>query len=74
VREGTTDAHAGYTGFTDWWSAFSLGVGPTGAYYRSLAEDQRESLRAACHERLGGPDGGFTLHATCWFAAGTART
>jgi SAM-dependent methyltransferase len=74
VREGTIDAHAGYTGFTDWWSAFSLGVGPTGAYFRSLAEDQRESLRAACHERLGRPDGGFTLHATCWFAAGTAPT
>jgi SAM-dependent methyltransferase len=74
VREGTINAHSDYTDFDDWWSAYSLGVGPTGAYYRSLTETQRESLRAACHERLDRPQGGFTLHATCWFAAGTATT
>jgi hypothetical protein len=70
VREGTIDASAEYTDFADWWSAYSLGIGPAGAYYRNLNEDQRESLRVACHNRLGSPQGRFTITATCWFAIG----
>lgn len=74
VRDGTIDASAEYADFADWWSVYSLGVGPAGAYFRTLSENQRKSLQAACHDRLGSPHGHFTLKATCWFAAGTART
>jgi hypothetical protein len=64
-------ARAEYTDFEDWWSAYTLGVGPVGVYYRSLDATQRESVRAECRQLLGRPIGRFTLEATCWYAAGT---
>ena len=74
VRDRTIDASTEYADFTDWWSAYSSGIGPAGAYYRTLSENQRKSLQVACHHRLGSPHDRFTVKATCWFAAGTATT
>jgi len=71
VREDELHAEAEYAGFEDWWSAYTLGVGPIGAYYGSLDEPARAELRAECVRLLGHPDGPFTLRATAWFAAGT---
>jgi SAM-dependent methyltransferase len=71
VREDELVAAADYTGFDDWWSAYTLGVGPIGAYYGSLDDAARAELRAECVRLLGRPDGPFTLRATSWFAAGT---
>jgi len=56
----------------DWWSPFTLGVGPAGVYYGSLDATQREAVRAEGRQLLGRPVGRFTLEAACWFAAGTA--
>ena len=71
VRQGVIGARAEYTGFEDWWSPYTLGVGPAGVYYRSLDAAQREAVRAECRQLLGRPIGWFTLEAACWFAAGT---
>jgi ubiquinone/menaquinone biosynthesis C-methylase UbiE len=71
VQQDVIFARAEYTGFDDWWSAYTLGVGPAGLYYRSLDATQRESVRAECQQLLGRPIGRFTLEAACWFAAGT---
>jgi ubiquinone/menaquinone biosynthesis C-methylase UbiE len=71
VQQDVIFARAEYTGFEDWWSAYTLGVGPAGTYYRSLDATQRESVRAECQQLLGRPIGRFTLEAACWFAAGT---
>jgi SAM-dependent methyltransferase len=71
VEDGTIAARADYESFEDWWSPFTLGIGPAGAYTQSLDDDHRERLRLACHEMLGHPDGPFSLDARAWFARGT---
>jgi SAM-dependent methyltransferase len=74
IEQGIVHSQAGYTDFADWWSPFTLGVGPAGAYYRSLDEEARAALRVATHDALGRPHGPFTLQARAWFARGTVPT
>ncbi|HEY2203727.1 MAG TPA: class I SAM-dependent methyltransferase [Pseudonocardia sp.] len=70
VEPGEVRAGAGYADAEDWWSAFTLGVGPVGAYYKALPPERRNALRAECLALLGRADGAFTLEATAWFARG----
>jgi SAM-dependent methyltransferase len=70
IESGTIGASADYADFGDWWAAYTLGVGPIGAYYQSLLEAHRQVLREECRELLGRPAGPFTLEATAWFARG----
>jgi ubiquinone/menaquinone biosynthesis C-methylase UbiE len=68
-----TDAlavEAPYRDFDDFWEPFTSGVGPAGAYCRSLDQDGRATLREECRGRLGDPDGAFTLSATAWAVKG----
>jgi hypothetical protein len=59
----------------DYWSSFTLGVGPAGAYCRSLGEAPRASVRDECRRRrLGDPPGPFTLAARAWAVRGRADT
>jgi len=74
VEQGVVSAQSAYADFDDWWEPFTLGVGPIGAYVRSLDEDHRTALRRAAHEALGTPDGPFTLEARAWFARGVVPT
>jgi SAM-dependent methyltransferase len=71
VRESELAATARYSGFDDWWSPMPLGVGPPGAFYRSIDAAAREVLRARCFELLGSPSGAFELTADAWCACGT---
>jgi hypothetical protein len=61
---------ADYESFDDYWSPFPTGLAPSGAYCASLDDAGRASLRAACHRRLGSPDGPFSLEARAWFVTG----
>ncbi|MDT7746161.1 MAG: hypothetical protein QOE59_5239 [Actinomycetota bacterium] len=70
VREDEITVEAEYADFDDWWSAYTLGVGPIGMYYDSLDDTTRCEVRAECVRLLDHPNGPFTLRATCWFAAG----
>jgi SAM-dependent methyltransferase len=70
IEQGTVSARAEYVDFEDWWSPFTLGVGPAGAHYRALDDDGRAALRAATSDALGRPTGPFTLEARAWFARG----
>lgn len=70
VREAELLARADYADFDDFWSPFTLGVGPIGLYYDSLNETRREAVRSECARLLDRRSGPFTLEATCWFAAG----
>ena len=63
---------AAYADFNDYWSPFTSGLAPSGAYCASLGEDQRSALRDACFRRLGSPNGPFTLSARAWFVRGAA--
>jgi ubiquinone/menaquinone biosynthesis C-methylase UbiE len=55
--------------FEEWWEPFTLGVGPAGAYVRSLDPDRQEELRQRCRERLG--RGPFALESRAWTARGS---
>ncbi|MET1061547.1 MAG: methyltransferase domain-containing protein [Aeromicrobium sp.] len=52
-----------YSGFDDYWTPFTLGVGPGGAYTASLDTGRLTRVRGACFRRLGSPTGSFTLDA-----------
>lgn len=74
VHEVGLDAHAGYSGFDDWWRPLTLGIGPAGMYVRSLDDVQRRAVRAACRRQFTDPDQPFTLHARAWCAVGRRPT
>jgi SAM-dependent methyltransferase len=63
VRTGVIEIESSYTGFDDFWSPFSYGIGPAGSYLMAQPEERRAALRAACFERLGKPTGPFSLPA-----------
>lgn len=69
VVEGVLVAHADYSGFDDFWTPFTLGVGPSGQYLATLSPDQQDAVRDAARARL--PDGPFGLDARAWYARGT---
>ena len=70
VHEGVLQAQADYADFDDWWNPNTLGVGPIGTYYNTRTPTERTAIRDECRRLLGSPAGRFTLHASCWFAAG----
>jgi SAM-dependent methyltransferase len=63
-------AEASYEDFDDLWEPFLAGIGPAGAHAASLDADAQSRLRDEFHERLGSPDGPFTLSARAWCAVG----
>lgn len=63
---------ASYSGFDDFWDAFSPGVGPAGVWFHSLSDTQRESVHTEMYRELGEPQGEFTLVGRAW-AARTRR-
>jgi hypothetical protein len=71
VRAGSLAVSAHYTDYDDLWLPLTVGVGPAGAFCKSLDETRRAALREALHARLGFPDGPFELHARAWAVAGT---
>ncbi len=70
VHETTIAARASYSGFDDWWTPLTLGIGPAGVYCRSLDPADRASLREACRGQFDRPDEPFTLDASAWCAVG----
>jgi SAM-dependent methyltransferase len=70
VATGQLDVEVHYDGFDDFWEPFTLGVGPAGAYCRSLEPEQREALREGCFRRLGSPAGTFSLTARAFAVRG----
>jgi SAM-dependent methyltransferase len=74
IEQGLIPAQGSYADFDDWWDPFTLGVGPIGAYVRTLDEGRRTALRRAAYEALGEPTGPFTQEARAWFARGVVAT
>ena len=68
VEDGELSVAVEHGSFEEWWEPFTLGVGPAGAYARSLAEADLAALRERCREQL--PDTSFTLSAVAWAARG----
>lgn len=72
VVDGRLACTATYADADDWWSSFTGGAGPVGAYQQSLAPEVRARVRDECDRLLGHPRSPFTLEASAWFAVGTA--
>jgi SAM-dependent methyltransferase len=70
VRFGPLIARASYESFEDLWSPLPTGVGPAGAFCKSLDADRRAALHEAFRRRLGVGDGPFELSARAWAVTG----
>jgi SAM-dependent methyltransferase len=70
VEETEISAALDYTSFDQWWEPYTLGVGPAGAYAKSLSNERRSALRERCRELL--PEAPFTLTTFAWAARGRA--
>ena len=68
VEETTLEARSTFDTFDEWWEIFQLGVGPAGAYAKSLDDERRARLRELCHRRL--PIEPFTVEAHAWAVRG----
>jgi SAM-dependent methyltransferase len=70
VEGSTLSVSLDHPSFEDWWTPFTRGVGPAGAYVIGLNEDRQVELRERCRTLL--PGGAFVLTAVAWAARGLA--
>jgi SAM-dependent methyltransferase len=67
LRDVETDeltVRVGYADFEEWWTPYTMGVGPAGDWVAGLGPDEREQVRSACVQRLSA--GPFEISATAW--------
>jgi SAM-dependent methyltransferase len=70
VRFGPLLVRASYANFDDLWSPLPTGVGPSGAFCKSLGAERQAALKDAYRRRLGVGDEPFELTARAWAVAG----
>ena len=70
IEETPLPVRVEHESFDDWWQPFTLGVGPAGAYYKSLSSDQQQALEQRLREQLPEP---VALETRAWAARGVAR-
>ncbi|MEA2555385.1 MAG: hypothetical protein QOI60_716 [Actinomycetota bacterium] len=70
VSEVALSASVDHASFDEWWEPFTFGVGPAGAYARSLGQLRLSALRERCRQLL--PEAPFTLTAVAWAARAVA--
>jgi SAM-dependent methyltransferase len=70
VQEIPLEVTSEYADFDQLWTGYLQGVGPAGAYCRSLAEPDRARVREALFEQLGAPSSSFQLSGRAWCAWG----
>jgi ubiquinone/menaquinone biosynthesis C-methylase UbiE len=66
----TVTATVEHQTFEDWWTPFTFGIGPAGAFVAGLSEDRQTELSELCRARL--PAAPFTITARAWAARGLA--
>jgi len=64
VEDAQLTVQVDFATYDDWWSPYTLGVGPAGAYVAGLEPAHRDRLRDRCAEFL--PRAPFTLRASAW--------
>jgi ubiquinone/menaquinone biosynthesis C-methylase UbiE len=70
VEGATLSVRLEHRSFDDWWTPYTLGVGPAGAYVAQLDAAKRDALREKCRELL--PATPFVIDARAWAARGAA--
>jgi SAM-dependent methyltransferase len=71
VVDGRLTCTAAYADLDDWWSSFTGGAGPVGAFARALDPGAADRVREEADRLLGRPREPFTLEAVAWCAVGT---
>jgi len=71
VESATLTADLEHPSFEAWWEPFTHGVGPAGAYVKTLGPDEQVALRERCRELL--PGSPVVIRARAWAARGLAR-
>jgi SAM-dependent methyltransferase len=64
IRSTSLTVRVPMASFEEWWSPYTLGVGPAGTYVASLDDEDRRRLEARCRELL--PVGPFEQEAGAW--------
>jgi ubiquinone/menaquinone biosynthesis C-methylase UbiE len=64
VERGVLSVSVHHESFEQWWEPYTLGVGPAGAYVKSLDEEHRAALREHCRELL--PERSFDITSHVW--------
>lgn len=64
VQSAALTVRVAFDSFADWWTPFTLGVGPAGAHVASLSAADVERLRVLCASRL--PTRDFSIDAVAW--------
>jgi hypothetical protein len=72
VSTGEIVAEATYSDFDDLFTPFASGVGHSGGCFTALDGAAQERVRRETHERLGRPQGPFTLSSRAWWVRGIA--
>jgi SAM-dependent methyltransferase len=70
IQISSAEPRAKYANLDDLWQPLLGGIGPSGAYARSLDEAQRGALKAEFGRLLGVADEPFELTARAWIASG----
>ena len=70
VQESAIQVDVVHETFEEWWTPFTRGVGPAGAYTARLDSHRRAQLRNRCREVLGA--GPFAISARAWTARALA--
>lgn len=70
VEETALSIEREHASFEEWWEPYTAGVGPAGAYVRTLSPDRQGALRDRCRALL--PDGSFVIVSRAWAARGRA--
>ena len=68
MQESTLEACVEFSSFEEWWEPFTFGVGPAGAYAKTLDDPARTRLRDHCRQLLPPPP--FTVNSAAWAARG----
>ncbi|MBA2689320.1 MAG: methyltransferase domain-containing protein, partial [Burkholderiales bacterium] len=65
IEETVLEIRADFNSFDDYWSPYTHGAGPQGAYIGGLSRERRDRLRESLRQRLlgGEPPGPFSLGA-----------
>jgi len=74
VRVSPAVVTADYADLEDLWRPLETGVGPSGAYVKSLAPERRAALKAELQRRLGVANAAFRLTARSWMVTGRCPT
>ena len=70
LEERTLSVTLEHPTFEDWWTPFTLGVGPAGAFVAGLDASRQAELRERCRALLPAPP--FVLTASAWAVRGRA--